>query len=215
MPHGGLKFRADNLGPHIVTPRIRRFLRILTLNERENRRRTVTSSRAAVCINPAPSWQRRFGLVELLHHPDDDVVITIRPYFCSRMISHTALVHVAAPIKCTSTTRLKSSRFILAKLLSREMPGLFTNWSIRAHRSVGCRTSLERCRRLFRFHPRRVAPPRWRDRRRHGTSAGEIRRVGPAQPPAPVTMAIYPLSDIKGDVVHVMPFDISAKTPQP
>src|SRR3546814_9713740 len=60
----------------------------------------------------------------------------MRPKRRSRIWSHTAFAQRTAPIRCTSTTRRKSARSILAKLRSRRMPALLTNMSTPPQASV-------------------------------------------------------------------------------
>src|SRR5215207_2977674 len=59
--------------------------------------------------------------------------MTMRPWFCSRMVSHTALVQWTEPMRCTSRTVRKSASSSFAKLLSRRMPALLTRMSMRPH----------------------------------------------------------------------------------
>ncbi|SSQ42903.1 Uncharacterised protein [Acinetobacter baumannii] len=85
--------------------------------------------------------------------------MTIRPYFCSRMISQTALVQFTAPIKCTSITSRKSSNVILLKVLSRKMPALLTKISMRPQRAIVSSTIRWTCSASVTEAPLAIASP--------------------------------------------------------
>ena len=82
-----------------------------------------------------------------------------RPYFCSRITGHTARVQIAEPVRCTATTLSQSDISILAKLLSRRMPALFTRMSMRPHWSRVCLTMASTCSSLDTSAPLAIASP--------------------------------------------------------
>src|SRR3569623_908403 len=126
------------------------------------------------------------------------------------MISHTALLQITAPIRCTSSTRRKSSSVILANDLSRRMPALLTRMSMRPQRSITCATiaataassvtapatasasppaaTLPATTRSAASSPRSLTTTRAPWRARNNACSR------PSPPPAPVTIATRPLS---------------------
>src|SRR5262245_36855111 len=105
----------------------------------------------------------------------------MRPYFCARMISHTALVQFTAPIRWTSITARKSSSSILLKVLSRRMPALLTRMSTRPQRAIVSATICWTCAKSVTDAPLATAsPPRTR-------ISSTTRCAAVAEPPRPLT----------------------------
>src|SRR5690606_14765957 len=137
--------------------------------------------------------------------------MTMRPWPCARIVSHTALVKLAAPITCTSSTSRKSARSILAKLLSRRMPALLTRMSMRPHSAsvasaIACTASASvtehfaarACPPAARISPTTASAP---SPRSFTTTFAPCRASSsacarPSPPPAPVTMAVLPPTSI-------------------
>ena len=109
-----------------------------------------------------------------------------RPWRWARMLSHTAFVQITAPIRWTSTTSRKSSRVILAKLLSRRMPALLTRMSTRPHLLRVCST---------------IAPI--------ATSSVTEAAIASASPPAPSDFRGNFVGSVLGKVVDDDPRSVS------
>ena len=75
------------------------------------------------------------------------------------MMSQQALVQLTLPMRCTSSTSLKSSSDPLPKLLSRRMPALLTRISTRPQRSMVLATISWTCSKSATLAPWAMASP--------------------------------------------------------